>query len=70
MFDIVNLFYDPEKNVILDDCGFMIFDIYKIISPNRLFLFKTQKQHMSTWDKNGGLIVLYYGEEDDGNYEY
>jgi hypothetical protein len=70
MFDVINLFYDPERNAIFDDCGFMVFDIYKLITPNRLFLFKKQKQHMSTWDEHGDLIVLYYGEGEDRNYEY
>ena len=70
MFDIVNLFYNPETNVISDECGFMVFDIFNIVTPNRLFLFKQQKQHMSTWNDFGDLIVLYYGEGEDGNYEY
>ena len=62
MFDVCELYYDPETNVLTDACGFMVFDIFNIIDPNALYLFKRNKQHTSTWNKFGDLVVMYYGE--------
>lgn len=69
-FDIHELSYDAENNVIVDECGFVIHDIFRIIDPNLLFLFKKNKQSMSRWDSNGDLVVLRYPDiVDEYGYE-
>ncbi len=42
--EIFSIFYHPEFNVFQDQDGDIVFDIFSIISPNRLLLMK----------KNGG----------------
>jgi hypothetical protein len=68
-YDITELHYDPNINMMIDECGVVVSDIYRIISPNTLFLFKTNKQNMNTWDKAGNLIVLLYPEEAADRYD-
>ena len=54
------IYYDPDLNIMFDQCGFMIFDIFDIIDPNTLFLFKHKKVDVSTYDKHGNPVILFY----------
>lgn len=67
MDDIYRLFFDPEENVFLDECGFMIFDIFSIIDPIIVYLFKLKKEYMFTYDTSGHRVELFYMKE--GEYE-
>jgi len=57
---VYRLYYDPEENVIVDECGFMIFDIFRIISPNVLLVFRARKGYMFTYDLSGCPVELFY----------
>ena len=59
------LFYDEVKNIMVDEGGFMIFDIFSIISPNVYYLFKYHKEDMITRDKKGNIIELIWPEHDE-----
>lgn len=63
--DIDVLYYDEDKNVMTDDDGFIVHDIYKIITPNQLYLFKAKKQSMLVTGKNGLVVELIYSYDDE-----
>jgi hypothetical protein len=65
MDDIYRLFFDPEENVFLDECGFIIFDIFSVLNPNIVYLFKLKKEYMFTYGLDGGRIELFYMKEED-----
>lgn len=44
--DVVQLYYYPIDNVFVDGGGFQVFDIFTMITPNDLFLFKYHKHYM------------------------
>lgn len=44
--EVYTIYYDEEKNVMIDCDGFMLFDIFDLITPNDLFLFKSKKEDM------------------------
>lgn len=59
------LFYDEERNVMIDFNGRVVFNIFEIISPNVLFLFKKHKEHMVVRGRNGVRIELIWPEHDE-----
>ena len=61
-YDIIVFYYDPERNVMIDECGFTVFDIFDYIKPSVLFLFKKNKQYMTTWTRWGDMVELIYPE--------
>lgn len=64
----VTLYYDKDKNVMMDDAGFVVFDIFHIISPNTLYLFKTKKEDMFVYGTDGQPVVLIYSTPNDFIY--
>ena len=44
--DRVLLYYDKYKNVLVDEVGFIVYDMYAYITPNEFMLFKTNKKWM------------------------
>lgn len=44
--DHVTLYYDEHNNILIDEDGFIVFDIYEYITPNELALFKKSKVWM------------------------
>lgn len=59
-YDVIELHYDADMNYMIDECGKIIYDIHRIISPARLSVFKDHKQSTSVWDNQGNLVVLLY----------
>lgn len=57
--------YDREKNVMVDEGGFIIFNIFSIITPNILYLFKKEQQNMVVPDINGDLVELVYPYDEE-----
>lgn len=62
-FDIIELNYDADMNYMVDECGKIVYDIHRIISPGRLMVFKDHKQTTTTWADDGTLILLKYPDE-------
>jgi len=56
------LHYDSLENVMRDRNEYIIFNIFKYITPNDLYLFKKNKENMITFGKNGKNITLIYLE--------
>jgi hypothetical protein len=54
------LHYDAEENVMRDMNEYIIFNIFKYITPNDLFMFKKNKQNMITYGRSGEKVTLLY----------
>lgn len=69
--DVIQLYYDKERNKFVDDGGFIVYNIFSIITPNDLFLFKYHKQYMIVHHRDNQEIgvELFYPEEDEYYYE-
>ena len=68
--DAIGLFYVKEWNVFQDEDGFIVWNIFEIISPNDLFLFKKNKEYMLVPHSTipGVLVELFWPDDDDGDY--
>jgi len=64
--DIPQYFYDAANNLVLDECGDVISNIFEIISPNIMYLLKKKKENMFAYTLNGEYVELIY----ERNYEY
>ena len=64
--DSIGLFYDIDRNVFIDEDGFIIWSIFEIISPNDLFLFKRNQEYMLVRHRSIPelLVELYYPDDD------
>jgi hypothetical protein len=70
MEDIVSYYYDKEANVLIDgDMGAVVFDIFKVITPNELMLFKLKQDYM-IFKKGNQVIELHWPEFEDDDDEY
>lgn len=57
----ISIFYYPDLNVFKDSRGRIIINLYRLVSPSRIFLFKHHKQHMEFINYEYNLIIrLYY----------
>lgn len=65
--DSIGLFYDRDKNVFIDEDGFIVWSIFEIITPNDLFLFKLNQEYMLVQHRTMPevLVELYYPDGDD-----
>ena len=64
--DVVTLFYNNEENKFIDKDGWIVWDIFKYITPNDLYLFRKKKECMVVPYQTapGWLCELYYSEDD------
>lgn len=62
--DPIGLSYNKEKNWFEDEDGYAIFDIFQIITPNQLLVFKHLKEYMTVIGPRGDLVELFYPEDD------
>ena len=44
--EIIQLYYYENDNMFIDEGGFPVFDLFRIITPNDLFLFRHHKEYM------------------------
>lgn len=59
------LYYDDTHNVFLDACGFIERDLFTIISPNMVYIFKEKKKSMVCYGVTGKTVMLFW----PGDYE-
>ena len=57
----IGLIYNPKKNIFVDMDGFIVYGLFRLITPGQLMLFKESKQDM-TFYKNRDVISLYWGD--------
>jgi hypothetical protein len=53
-------FYDSINNVMRDENGNEVLNIFEIISPNMLWLFKMKKHDMLVYSLKGKFVELLY----------
>jgi hypothetical protein len=63
------LYYNDKLNIFLDDGGYIVYDIFRIVSPNDLYLFREKKEDIVLRSKLGMDVRLIYGDA-SGFYEY
>lgn len=54
------LYYDEEANVMYDEYGITVFNIFSIISPNDLYLFKKEKKTRVVVGVAGGEVEIQW----------
>lgn len=54
------LYYDIEANLMFDEHGNIMYNIFSLISPNDLYLFKKNKKTMDVYGRSGGNIELIW----------
>lgn len=69
-YDLLNsipLYYDSINNVFVDENGYMVWNLFEIITPNDLFLFKKTKEYTIVNHRTirRTVVELYWPEEDD-----
>jgi hypothetical protein len=64
------LYYLKEDNVFMDGEGEIVFEIFEIITPNDLYLFKRHKDYMIVNHRTepGILVELYWPEDEEERY--
>lgn len=55
----IGFFYNPVKNLFVDTDGFVVYNIFQLVSPNQLMMFKKNKVDIRIQHK-GDTIRLYY----------
>ncbi|HZJ76714.1 MAG TPA: hypothetical protein VFC70_03290 [Oscillospiraceae bacterium] len=55
---VMYLYYDYEKNYFLDEMGFVVYDIFRYITPNELMVFKYYNEDIRIERSNGDIIEL------------
>lgn len=59
------LFYNKGLNQMIDEDGLPVFDIFNIIRPNDLYMFKKLKEDVVVMGVKKYLVELVYPEDDD-----
>lgn len=54
------IYYDIEANVMYDEYGKIMYNIFSLVSPNDLYLFKRNKKTMDVYDQAGGHVELVW----------
>ena len=62
---VVTLYYDTEHNLMMDEDGFLVYNIYDYITPSMLFLFLKKKETMIFEISSRCFVELVYPEEDE-----
>lgn len=67
MYDNMALYYLKDDNVFMDGEGEIVFEIFEVISPNDLYLFKRNKEYtiVNHHTQPGLLVELYWPEEEE-----
>jgi hypothetical protein len=62
--EAIGLFYDIENNCFVDEDGFIVYNIYSLVRPSDIFLFRRNKEYMLVVGVYGDLVELYYPDDD------
>jgi hypothetical protein len=62
------LYYNDEENMFYDECGFPVFNIFSIISPNTLRLFIEYGEDMLAYTIDGGCVGLIWEKPTSDNH--
>ena len=59
------LYYDPDTNLLSDDEGYPMFNIFHFITHSQFAFFKYHKESMAFVGKDGHKVELIYGGRED-----
>jgi hypothetical protein len=62
LLGIPSYYYDASENLMRDETDKVIHDIFSIVSPNTLFMFKMKKHDMLVFGLNKKPVELLYPE--------
>lgn len=58
-------FFYSKENYFVDEMGDVIYDVYRYVPPNIVYLFKRNKEYMLFKNENGIMIEMHYLDDDD-----
>lgn len=61
-YETVTIFFLEDENYFVDENGFVLFDIFQILTPNQVYLFKKNKQPIYVCDEDSRLIYHFVYE--------
>lgn len=63
----IGIFYDAKQNLFIDEDGFVIYQLFDIISPTDLYLFKLYKTDMVVPHQTIPelLVEMYYPDDEE-----
>lgn len=64
--EVFGIFYDADNNWFVDEDGYIIYDLFSIITPNDLFLFRYKQEYMLVpyrADKKMGVEIFFPDDE-------
>jgi hypothetical protein len=66
-YEVIVLFFDPDKNRFINEGGYVVHNVLEYITPNDLYLFRRLKRHMIVRHRSesGILCELFYPDMDD-----
>lgn len=66
----MSLYYFKNDNVFMDGEGELIFELFEVITPNDLYLFKQKKKRIVVdhCTKVGCFVELYWPDQEDESY--
>lgn len=63
MCDFCRLYYVADQNVVTDEEGDIVYDIFNYVTPNEFLLFKHNKKDLITDGRYGQLVELVYFDD-------
>ena len=60
--DLLYIYYDEQENIFYHEGGFMLFDIFSIMAPNEVYLFKLKKEDILVHTKANDIYLVSYDE--------
>jgi hypothetical protein len=70
--EVMSLFYDVDENRFMDEFGSLIHDIFRLITPGQLMIFRKYKEVYLVRDRSNSFYVemIYPDEESDMYHQY
>jgi hypothetical protein len=64
-YDVIGIFYDVDRNLFIDEDGFVIYSIFELITPADLMLFRYYERDTIFTHRSmkGVLIEMYWPDE-------
>jgi hypothetical protein len=67
--EVFYICYNAKENIFYYDGGYVNFNIFAIMTPNEVYLFKKNKEDILVRAKTGDIYEIFYEDENDEDYE-
>lgn len=64
-FGMITFYYDKDKNVMIDEGGYAMFNIFNYVTPSQLMFFKSTKESMAFFGTDGNKVELIYPDMEE-----